>query len=263
MKVVFNHSVGIFIIAIVAVLGLDVGAEVHASAIPPTEERLSFFVHAGNEILGGGDGFIIDGFHTLLGEWAGVLNGLPTFAVGLAMQHAARTEYFSKGLATGQDFVAGIVLVFRLFFGVKVVEVTKELVEAVHGRQVFVAVALMVLAEMTGCVAETLHYRGHSDVCLLPPFRRAWDADLSHAGADRARAVDEGGAAGGTALLTVIVGEALRLGFRHFYLSARHAPMLGCQDRRQFVFSVMDDQYLVPDRQPAISLQTAEPELAA
>jgi hypothetical protein len=57
--------------------------------------------------------------------------------------------------------------------------------------------------------------------------------------------------------------EALRLGFRHFYLSARHAPVLGCQDRRQFVFSVLDDQYLVPDRQPAISLQTLRPELAA
>lgn len=57
--------------------------------------------------------------------------------------------------------------------------------------------------------------------------------------------------------------EALRLGFRHLYVTAQSAPVLCCQDRRQFVFSVLDNQYLVSDKQPAISLQTLQPELAA
>ena len=46
-----------------------------------------------------------------------------------------------------------IVEVLRLLLGVEVVEVAEELVEAVHRRQVLVAVALVVLAELAGGVA--------------------------------------------------------------------------------------------------------------
>ncbi len=49
-----------------------------------------------------------------------------------------------------------IVRVFRLFLGVEVIEVAEELVEAVHGRQMLVAIAQMVLAELAGGVAEAL-----------------------------------------------------------------------------------------------------------
>ena len=130
--------------------GLDVGAEVHAGAVPPAEERLAGLVLAGDEVLGGGDGFLIDGFHALLGERAGVLDGLAALAVGLAMEHAARAEDLLEGLAAWQHHVAGVVLVFRLLLGVEVIEVAEELVEAVHGGQVLVAVALVVLAELAG-----------------------------------------------------------------------------------------------------------------
>jgi hypothetical protein len=75
-------------------------------------------------------------------------------------------------------------LVLRLFLGVEVVEAAEELVEAVHRRQMFVAVALVVLAELAGGVALALEDRGHGHVGLLPAFLRAGHADLGHATAN-------------------------------------------------------------------------------
>ena len=68
----------------------------------------------------------------------------------LAFQHAARTEFLSERR------VLRIVVVVRLFLGVEVVEVAEELVEPVNGRQMLVAVAEVVLAELPGGVAEVL-----------------------------------------------------------------------------------------------------------
>ena len=41
VHVVFDHAVGVFVIPLVAVPGLDVRAEVHARAVPPAEEWLA------------------------------------------------------------------------------------------------------------------------------------------------------------------------------------------------------------------------------
>ena len=95
----------------------------------------------------------------------------------------------------------------RLFLSIKVIEIAEELIEAVHRGKVFVAVPLVILAELAGGVAETLHDGGHRDVGLLPSFRSAGHADLCHAGADRNGTIDEGSAASGTTLLAVVIGE--------------------------------------------------------
>ena len=161
------------------------------------------------------------GLHALLGERAGVLDRLPALAVGDAVEHAARSELLLECR------ILGIVGQFRLFLGVQVIEVAEELVEAVHGRQVFIAIAEMVLAELAGGVAERLEQFGDGRVFLLKSDRRAGHADLGQAGADRVLAGDEAGAAGGAALLAVVVGE------RHAFvgdavdvrgLVAHHAP---------------------------------------
>ena len=47
-----------------------------------------------------------------------------------------------------------VVELLGLLFGVEVVQVAEELVEAVHGRQVLVLVAEVVLAELAGGVAR-------------------------------------------------------------------------------------------------------------
>lgn len=87
------------------------------------------------------------------------------------------------------------------------VEVAKELVEPVHRGQVFVTVAEVVLAELTGAVALGLEQLG--DGGILRPVAQvgAGQSHLAQAGAVHALATDEGGAAGGAALLGVIVDE--------------------------------------------------------
>jgi hypothetical protein len=99
---------------------------------------------------------------------AGVLDGLATVAVGRALEHAARPELLAEGLAIFEHHVAGVVAILGLFLGVEVVEVAEELIEAVHRRQVLVAVALVVLAELAGGVALALQHGGDRDVGLLP-----------------------------------------------------------------------------------------------
>ena len=69
------------------------------------------------------------------------------------MQHATRAVLL---LEVGKVLRIGIVRQLRLFLRVQVIEVAEELVEAVHRRQVLVAVAEMVLPELSGGVAERL-----------------------------------------------------------------------------------------------------------
>ena len=103
--------------------------------------------------------------------------------------------------------ILGIVGQFGFFFGVEVIEVAEELVEAVNGRQKLVAVAQMVLAELAGGVALRLQHFGDRRVFRLQPDGSAGHPDLGEAGANRVLPGDEAGAAGGAALLRVIVGE--------------------------------------------------------
>jgi hypothetical protein len=59
-----------------------------------------------------------------------------------------------------------VVRVLRLFLRVEVVEIAEELVEAVYGGQKFVAVAKVVLAELTGGVAHRLEQVGERRVLV-------------------------------------------------------------------------------------------------
>ena len=111
------------------------------------------------------------------------------------MEHAAGSELLLEFR------VLRIVGQFRLFLGVQVIEVAEEFVEPVHGRQEFVPVAQMVLAELAGGVAERLEQFGDGRVFFLQADSGAGHADLGQAGADRVLAGDEAGAAGGAALL--------------------------------------------------------------
>ena len=129
------------------------------------------------------------------GERAGVVDGLATVAVGLAVEHAARAEPLPE---LG---VLRIVGVLGLLLGVEVVEVAEELVEAVVRGQELVLVAEVVLAELARDVAERLQQLGDGRVLRLQPDVGAWHADLGEAGAKRVLAGDEGSAAGGAALL--------------------------------------------------------------
>ena len=65
---------------------------------------------------------VIDGFHSIFGQWAGVLYS----AVGIAVDYTPRSEF----LMEAREFVfEGIIGVFRFLFGVQVIEVAVELVK--------------------------------------------------------------------------------------------------------------------------------------
>ena len=145
--------------------------------------------------------FLVDGFHALLGQRAGVRNRLPALAVSQAVEHAARSKLLLEFR------ILGIVGQFRLFLRVEVIEIAEKFVEPMHGRQIFVAIAQMVLAELTGCVAERLQQFGDSRVFRMQSDRGARHADFGQAGADRVLTRDEARAARRAALLAVKIGE--------------------------------------------------------
>ena len=173
----------------------------HVRGVEPHEERSFGFVLALDEIDCGILEFAVAGFHPLLGERAGILDTLGAVAVGPGVQHAARPEPLAE------FGILGIVRLFGFLFGVEVVQVAEELVEAVHGGQVLVAVAEVVLAELAGGVALRLERGRDRRILRLQAQRRPGQTHLGQAGAVRVLAGDERRPSGGATLLRVIVGE--------------------------------------------------------
>ncbi len=214
LLVVRDHAIAVVVLsALAAVLRGQVRPEVHRRRVVPEEEglvRLGLLLHPPDR---GRRDLLVDGLHALLGQRAGVLDRLladsapagisrRVILVGRhAMQHAAG----SKSLLECR--ILGIVRQFWFFFGVQVIEVAEELVEAVHGRQVFIPIAEMVLAELSGGVAERLQHFGDRRIFFLKSDRGAGHADFGQAGTNRILAGDEAGTASGAALLAVPVGE--------------------------------------------------------
>src|SRR4029450_5878435 len=104
------------------------------------------------------------GFHSFAVQRAGIFD----FAVRRRFKDAARR--------LGPDeirIVLGIVGALRFLFGVEVVKVAEEFIEAVLGRQIFIAVAEVVLPKLTGGVAERLERLRDGDGAVLQPAWRA------------------------------------------------------------------------------------------
>ena len=169
----------------------------HARRVHPDKERLAGLDLALDEIDRCRGRLVVDRLHAFLGQWSGVLDGLladlaeawidgriVTVAC-LASQHPARPEL---GL---ERRIFWVIRVFRVFLGIEVIEVAEELIEAMHGRQVFIAVAEMVLAELAGGIAERLERLGDSDVARLQANGGARNANLGQAGADNRLPSDE------------------------------------------------------------------------
>jgi hypothetical protein len=76
----------------------------------------------------------------------------------------------------------GLVLELWFLLGIQVIEVAEELVEAVVARQMLVAVAQMVLAELAGGVALGFEQFGDGWIFSAQPFFGAGHADLAESG---------------------------------------------------------------------------------
>jgi hypothetical protein len=161
--VVLDHPVGIDAEAgHVLRLGLQPGPDVHPAWIEPGEERLARGVRPVDEVERRRQELLVDSLHALLVEGASVLAVLrapgpePRVLAGRvgvrrgAAHHPARTE------AQAELGALGIIGMLGLILGVEVIEVAEELVEPVGGRQELISVAEMVLAELTGRIAERL-----------------------------------------------------------------------------------------------------------
>ena len=198
-------------------LGLGVGAQVHVGHVHPDEEGRVGCLLALDEVDASGDRLVVDRLHALLRQRAGVLDPLLADAAeamllgGVVLvrrpgvDDAARAEAIPE---VGEFVGWRVVRQLRLLLGVQVVEVAEELVEAVHGRQILVQVAEVVLAELPRRVAVRLQQLGDRHVLGLQTDVHARDTDLAQAGAVDALAGDERRATGGAALLAIGVGEA-------------------------------------------------------
>ena len=217
VPVVLDHAVGILgprgQPRLVAMLGPHVRARVHPRRVEPAEERRAGRDLPLDEVDRRIRGLVVDRLHAFAGEWSGVLDRLPADpaparllgrVVGiarLAAQHAARAELLAKAR------VSRVVEVLGLLLGVQVVQIAEELVEAVHGRQVLVAIAEVVLAELAGGVAERLQELRDRRIAVLQPDRRGRCPDLGEPGAQRRLTGDERRSPRRAALLGVVVDE--------------------------------------------------------
>src|SRR5262245_5977 len=120
----------------------------HAGRIPPTEEWCVGFCVPLDEVETGLEELFVHGFHSFGVERAGVFNPLSTVRICPALEHSTRSELLLEFR------ILRIVFALRLLFGIQVIEIAEEFVEAVCSRQKLIAIAQMVLAELSRCVTE-------------------------------------------------------------------------------------------------------------
>jgi hypothetical protein len=121
--------------------------------------------------------------------------------VRVGVDDAAGAVFVSEGR------IFRIVRILRLLFGIQMVEIAEELVEAVIGGQELVTIAKTVLAELPGSVAQRLEQFGERGILGLKSDRITRHADLQKPRTLGALSGDEGRSAGGAALLAVGIGE--------------------------------------------------------
>jgi hypothetical protein len=188
----------------------------HVRGVQPDEKRLAGPILALDEIRRGSDELVVASFHTLAVEWAGVFdpllaNAAPTRFVGRVvflgcpgMDDTARAE----GLVEVRKILLrGIVGLLRILFGVEMVEVPEEFIEAMIRRQHMVQVTEVVLAELPGGIALIFEERRNGHAFVRHAYRRGGNPDLGQAGAIHTLPRDEGRSARRAGLLAVGIGE--------------------------------------------------------
>jgi len=167
-----------------------------------------------HEIAGVRQEIILDRFHPLWCQRAGILDGLladfsePRVDVwvidvrGLALQHAARLEVILE-----YRKVLRIVDLLGLLFRIQMIKIAVEFIEAVHCRQVFVAVAEVIFADLGCHVALRLEEFCQSRVFGLKALRGTGQSDRGQARAHWKLTGDEGGSTRRAVCLGVAVRQ--------------------------------------------------------
>ena len=185
----------------------------HAARVQPDEERLARALGPLDEVERGRDELLVHRLHALASERPRVRAALladaaepPIFDRVIrtgrdALQHAPRAE---RRLERG---VLRIIDLLRELLSIQVIEVAVELIEPMHRRQVLVAVAQVVLAELPGRVAQGLQHFGERRCRRLDPERAARGADGREAAPDRVLTGDESRTTRGARRLRVVIRE--------------------------------------------------------
>ena len=216
------------------VLRRQVSDDVHSSRVEPQKERLVVrlgLVDEGERLVAN---LVVDRFHPLRIERAGVLD--------LLLADLAPARHFGRVILVGRPTVnhvarpdlveqfLRVIWMRRIFHRIEMVEVAEELVEAVHRRQKFVLVAEMVLAELAGGVAHALQRVGNGYRLGRNANGGTRLADRRHSGPDRKFAGDEVGASRGAARLCVIICKDRAFGrdLVEVWCAPRHQAAMVC-----------------------------------
>ena len=116
-------------------------------------------------------------------------------------KHAPRAIFFAKLR------ILGIVRVLGLFFCVEVIEVAVEFIESMIGRQHLIAVAQVILAELSRRIAKRFEQPGNRRIFYLHAQCCTGQTDFCQTGPHSMLTHDERSATGGAALLRVVIGE--------------------------------------------------------
>ncbi len=122
-----------------------------------------------------------------------------------AVQDPARSEFL---LERGVPRIVGALW---FFLSVEVIEVAEEFIEPVDRGQELIEVAEVILAELTGSIAEVFHEVGDARIFRLQSDVGTRQADLGQPGTNRRLAGDECGPPRSAALLPVPIGESRAL----------------------------------------------------
>src|SRR5262249_14829446 len=158
---------------------LEMRPDVHASRVEPDKERLLVAIGAVDEIDRRLEEFRVDRLHALARERPGVLAFLfaPRTEARIVARRVGRGgdafEDAARPKICAERRVLRIVLVLGLLLGVEVIKIAEELVETVHCRQEFVAVAEMILAELAGGITLRLEQFGDGRILIGEALLRA------------------------------------------------------------------------------------------
>ena len=137
--------------------------DVHARCIVPYEERLLRLYGPLNEVYRALKELTIGRFHAFAGEGSCILN----LAIGVTANNSTWSEFLVE-LA-----ILRVMVGFRLFLGIEVIEIAEELVEAMCCRQILVKITKVVLAKLGAGVTQRLEQFGKRWVLVLQALIRA------------------------------------------------------------------------------------------
>ena len=218
---------------------------VTARGVVPEEERLLRLHRPVDEVARALHQIRVDVFHADLG--GGVHAGMRRQRAGigdLLLADAAPARILGRVVDVGRDAVDDVaraepleellalrvLRVVGLFHRIEVVEDPVELVEAVDGGQVFVAIAQVVLADLRRRVAQRLEDVGDRRIGILQALFGGGQADFQQTGAERRLSGDERRASRGAGLLSVVVREQRALAGESVQVrraAAHHAAVVG------------------------------------